>query len=440
VVHRDLKPSNILMEDGAPHVADFGASSLRGSEAITHSGTSLGTPAYMAPEQTRGTNVGPAADIWALGAILYECLTGYRPFEGKTVEGLMEEVRTAAPPPPRSRVSSVPVELEAITLRCMARLPSGRFASAAEMADDLERWLAGEPVLAKPPRDRSALFFSWFSLGALAAVLSGVLLFPLSRPAPPSAETELASGRPWTFVGPMGMPTNYRWRIDDARRPLPVQVDVPLMFTTWSLTQMEFMPSVPLKSYRFRAELALVGGGRGASAGMFVMGEEGKAGNVPTYSGYQLVLVRQDRKGEHLLLGNFFTMPPAPRQGGVEMNVGNAPVIHNEYLAASVVGLAANPLGRLTTPLLGPQPEGAWHRLELQVTPKRTIAYFDGLPVGEWDRPASEARLKGWWHASRLITKGLPLAPPSFPVKGSLGLIVDQATVRVRNVSVSPLD
>jgi hypothetical protein len=212
------------------------------------------------------------------------------------------------------------------------------------------------------------------------------------------------------------------------------------MFTTWSLTQMEFMPAVPRKSYRFRAELAVVGGNVGASAGIYIMGEQGTAGNLPTYSGYQLLLVRHDRKGERLLLGNFFSMPPAPRQGGVELNLGNAPVIHNDYLAASVVGLTANPLGRLTTPLLGPQPEGAWHRLELQVTPKKATAYFDSLPVGEWGRAATAPRLNGWWQAARLKTKGLPLARPKFPVKGSLGLIVDQATVRVRNVSVSPLD
>jgi serine/threonine protein kinase len=452
VVHRDLKPSNILMEGDAPHVADFGASSLRGSDVITITGASLGTPAYMAPEQTRGSKVGPAADIWAMGAILYECLTGHRPFDGKTAEMLMEKVRAAAPQSPRARVPSVPVELEVITMRCLARLPSGRFASARELADDLERFLNGEPVRSKPPRNGAALAFPLFSLGAMAAVLSGVLLFsvpPTEPPKPPSPEGELVAGRPWTFVGPVGMPTGYRWRIDDGRRPLPVRADVPLSFSAWSPTQMELLPSVPVKSYHFRAEVALVGGMGDGSAGIYVMGEEGTFGNRPTFSGYYFMLraVEGKRvegqgvqmKGERPQLGRFFYMPSGTRKGEKVLNWGDTPALHNDYLAANVTALGANPACRLTLPLLSPRPRGAWHRLELEVTPTLVRAYLDGIPVGQWSQTNTAARKAAWWRAVRMFTKGLPPTPPDFPVQGGLGLFADQASMVIRNVSVSPI-
>jgi serine/threonine protein kinase len=209
VVHRDLKPANILLQrkqstdytdytdknarrlsssaesvesvdDFLPKITDFGlARQLDSDSGETQAGAVMGTPSYMAPEQASGRahEAGPAADIYALGAILYECLTGRPPFKGKTMVETLEQVRTQEPVPPsrvarsgdrattrsggrattrggrattRGRATMVPPDLETICLKCLHKEPEKRYASAAELADDLVRYQHGEPIRARP--------------------------------------------------------------------------------------------------------------------------------------------------------------------------------------------------------------------------------------------------------------------------------------------------
>jgi tetratricopeptide (TPR) repeat protein len=153
IVHRDLKPSNVLFtQDGTPKITDFGLAKFFEEESReTLSGELLGTPSYMAPEQARGNarEVGPAADIYALGALLYEMLTGRPPFKGSTRLDTLRQVHEEEPVQPSRLVSSVPRDLETICLKCLAKAPSGRYASAALLADDLDRYLRGEPIRAR---------------------------------------------------------------------------------------------------------------------------------------------------------------------------------------------------------------------------------------------------------------------------------------------------
>jgi tetratricopeptide (TPR) repeat protein/tRNA A-37 threonylcarbamoyl transferase component Bud32 len=162
IVHRDLKPGNILLtRDGVPKISDFGlAKRLGEDDSCTHTGAILGTVNYMAPEQAEGKakDVGPPADIYALGGILYEMLTGRPPFVGDTALSVVEKVRSEEPEMPtralaRSAATGglrVPRDLETICLKCLRKDPKRRYATAEELAEDLRRFRADEPIQARP--------------------------------------------------------------------------------------------------------------------------------------------------------------------------------------------------------------------------------------------------------------------------------------------------
>jgi serine/threonine-protein kinase len=153
IVHRDLKPGNVLLTpDGMAKITDFGlAKRLEGDSSQTRTGTVLGTPSYMAPEQAAGKkDVGPAADVYALGAMLYELLAGRPPFQAETVAQTVLQVMRDEPVPPRRLQPPVPRDLETVCLKCLQKEPQRRYASAGALADDLRRFLSDEPILARP--------------------------------------------------------------------------------------------------------------------------------------------------------------------------------------------------------------------------------------------------------------------------------------------------
>lgn len=153
IVHRDLKPSNVLMTlAGVPKISDFGlAKQLDDDSFRTQTGAIIGTPSYMAPEQADGKseNMGPLVDVYALGATLYDLLTGKPPFNGASVMDTLAQVRAAEPVAPARLQPGVPRDLETICLKCLAKEPRRRYPSASALADDLKRFLEGRPITAR---------------------------------------------------------------------------------------------------------------------------------------------------------------------------------------------------------------------------------------------------------------------------------------------------
>jgi serine/threonine protein kinase len=195
IIHRDLKPANVLLaDDGTPRITDFGLARRLDAATQTASGAIMGTPSYMAPEQASGHKVGPAADVYALGAILYECLAGRPPFQAATPFDTAMQVINEEPAEVRQLNATVPPDLETICHKCLRKEPAQRYSSAAELAADLRRFLQQEPIRARPV-SRLERGRKWVRRNPVVAALVAAVAFLLIAGTVTSSLLAIRAGR-----------------------------------------------------------------------------------------------------------------------------------------------------------------------------------------------------------------------------------------------------
>ncbi|MFO0799136.1 MAG: serine/threonine-protein kinase [Gemmataceae bacterium] len=465
VLHRDLKPQNVLLTaDGTPKVADFGLARILtdGDDRLTWTGAVMGTPAYMAPEQAAGRDrdVDGRTDVYALGAILYEALTGAPPFVGDSKDAVLKQVQESDAPRPSAAARGLPPDLEAVCLCCLAKAPAKRYATAAELAADLGRFLAGEPTVARPlSRLRRAAYAVRkrrrpIALAAvLAATAGGTVLL---TPRPETEETRRAAqlkalattldaGGPVTLVGAQGPPRfGAVTRCGEDRTRFAVGEHGAFQVSSWADAMIELAPETRREAYRFRASVRHVYSDPGGFVGLYACdqrfpspggGENGWAA-VLTYndifSAADVVRTAMASEAPRLLTPQVEATP----------NHANFQVLGRGEMAP---GREWSPAGATVgaTPFrLHRAAPAAWRVLHILVSPDGISARLDGLTAGS----ASTEAVVGWvtrWRDDAAALHPSPLwagCDPRPAARGGLGLVVRQGTADFRDVVIEPLD
>jgi serine/threonine-protein kinase len=268
VLHRDLKPANVLLDEaGQPRVGDFGlVKLLEGGDELTRTGQRPGTPAYMAPEQTEQVSgpLGPPADVWALGVMLYELLLGRRPFRERERTSLFHQIAWSQPDLPSVVQPGFDPELEAVLLRCLDKNPARRFATAGDLADELARWLGGKRTQTRPAGPVRRLVRAgrrWPRLMALLALtllaLGGALGGYLVDTDRPLRDAQRAIGRRQAveFIAAKGGPRWSRWFVHQTATHT---LDQEGYFTVDAMEEgvmLELARDLPAPAYRIRARV-----------------------------------------------------------------------------------------------------------------------------------------------------------------------------------------
>jgi serine/threonine protein kinase len=489
ILHRDLKPANVLLagdrsqESGirnqvsgvtnerasvrttdpcllTPKITDFGlARWLTSSNDQTASGEVLGTPAYMAPEQAAGRleQLAPATDVYALGAILYESLTGQVAFCGRTPLETLEQVKTQEPTAPRRLRRDVPRDLEAICLKCLEKEPARRYASAAALADDLKRWLAGEPTLARPDgwprrvrrvlwreRNKVAVVLTVALTGAavLAAVAlsrsptAGELEAKRQQGALAAMESDLVAGVPVTVVPDKGQPSYFHMRAGAETSQVSLGRDRTFAVHSWGLCLLELVRNPQRTSYRIRAEVRHDNGRLPGEVGVFFGLQEVATarGNFLSYA--HLAFNDIDSEVER-----WRRIPVAEALRGPKPK-GNMVHFRPLIFGTRLDGRERNQGLNGSPPICFFQPGGLhadpkkWRQIVVEVTPQTLRGFWDGVPAGatpsaSWDSQVKDALADDF--------RGSGEQPRGFAQRGSIGLYVFKCTACFRRVTVEPL-
>jgi tRNA A-37 threonylcarbamoyl transferase component Bud32 len=429
LLHRDLKPGNILLrDDGEPLISDFGLAKSVGIDPdLTRTGGAVGTPSYMAPEQLAhdADRLGPTTDVWSLGVIAYELLCGSRPFVEQLDRRLSDAISKDSPRPPRKACPGLDRDLETIVLKCLEKAPRQRYASAGALADDLEAWLAGEPIAARPLGWlRHTARWARRHPGTMAAAAILVIAFAMlpfvlpERDANTYSEVvaiqnELVHRRPVTLIGETGARPWYRL-IGSATVDSNAG-DAALRVSAGARTLLILLPDPKITDFRLEADVRIDSYPTGA-AGLFVAHSR-----------------HDDDKGPHYaqaITKIWFFPQGAPEEVQPQFVLA----IFDPERSGRFPG--ERPIGGVDRRTKSPT---GWYHMVIEVGPAEAMrAQVDDVPIGELSR---EARVQ---EASDMVRKRqaldrVSLLNPAFLPRGGLGLYIDDgASVSFRRVIITP--
>jgi serine/threonine-protein kinase len=459
VVHRDLKPGNVLLAaDGTPKVSDFGLAKLLDAQfAHTDSRALLGTAEYMAPEAAAGRarEVQVPADVYALGAILYECLAGRPPFRGQAKLETLELVRTQEPAPPGRLRPGLSRDLEAVCLKCLEKQPGRRYESAAALADDLGRWLRGEPTAARPVgwagrqqrrlRRRPKLAAAVAVGLLLAGGLLGTAFWPKPPPEDPvgaikAIEARLDQGEKVELVGKTGDPAWSRLLVGERQTQLFTEDDDTFSIRAEKYCLLELARDPRWDRYRIRAEVRHRRSEEVGAVGFYFARREYADPEGPIHFGLTETFDDvHDEIERFKILPDFAKNRPPPK--------GNAVHLKLQWFTAGTQGkrwdVATGACARELFRAAGPF-SPTWRVLAVEVAPERVRAFWGEPPqlVGEvvpGDLVKEFNKQLDWVRKKRPGEgRGRGVAPEFLP-RGGLGLYVMQGSASFRRVSVEPL-
>ncbi len=444
VLHRDLKPGNILLDaEGNARVADFGLAKLLDEDAgQTFSAAMLGTPAYMSPEQAAGRarEVDRAADVWALGVLLYECLTGKVPFRGASREGTLHLIRTAAPTPPRRHRAEVPPGLQAICLKCLEKEPGQRYQAAADLAADLGAWLEGQ----RPAVSAGQAVLAWLQghprTVLLGLALAGALLLELTPQVTAPATGAPRGWSPQVLIGEKGPPSSPRFRLGREKAKLGQSDDGYCRLKTTHGACLDLVPRVPWDRYRIHLQVR-----HEKSAPLGAVGLYFAASEHPTPAGtvQRCFCLRFN----DLIAENEYIHPK--RRGKVPLQKGNrlaGGVIHCRDLPGRPQSIAKAPAffsPEPFTPSGHANKFGEWRTLVVEVAhPEVRVLWGNDTLVRRIDVPRIEQTV---CDALIVLKKARPNDPavqaltPGFDLRGAVGLYLFHGAASFRLARIEPL-
>jgi serine/threonine protein kinase len=441
VVHRDLKPSNVLFaSDGTAKITDFGLAKVLDEDSNeTCSDAVLGTATYMAPEQARGDSckVSPSADVYALGAILYEALTGHPPFRGDTRYRTLELVLAQEPEPPSRHRRGLARDLEAICLKCLEKEPGRRYPSAAALAEDLQRWLDGRVTYARPLRWHNHLLrairrhslpiAAACGVVVLIAILSAFTYLRDPQRKLEDLQSRLRRGESVTPIGESGDPVWSRWDYQKGvSGPSPLQDGAFSISSAVEPTLLTLLLD-PQQSYRFSAEVRHEDGDRLSHAGIFFAHSRHAASD-----GWQNCFCS-------LIFDDIDALYPHPRTGlkvsrlrfviwraleGGASNTGEK-ILEQAYFTPTLPWVSRQYVWRSLAVEVRPEGiEVLWESQRFHVSRQEVLDLFAASKYSGPNNPSVDR---------------YPELQPAFTPRDALGLIVDHGRASFRRVRVEPL-